>query len=191
MKYKSTNHKSPEVSFREAVVKGIADDKGLFFPTKISKFPESFFKKLPRLSISEIGYEFLKPFVGNDLSDNELKYLLGDALNFDIPLVEIKPNVFSLELFHGPTLAFKDVGARIMARFLSKFIDKNNKVTVLVATSGDTGSAVANGFLNVEGIDVVVLYPKGMVSNIQEKQFNTKVQNKTAIEIKDSFDDCH
>ena len=190
MKYKSTNHKSSEVSFKEAVVKGLADDKGLFFPTEIPKLPESFFKKLSDLSLSQIGYEFLKPYVGNDIADNDLKTLLSDALNFDIPIVEVKPNVFSLELFHGPTLAFKDVGARIMARFLSKFVDKNKKVTVLVATSGDTGSAVAHGFLNVEGIDVVVLYPKGMVSNIQEKQFTTLGNNITALEVNGTFDDC-
>ncbi|RLD69106.1 MAG: threonine synthase [Bacteroidetes bacterium] len=190
MKYKSTNHKSPEVSFKNAVVKGLADDKGLFFPVEIPKLPESFFKKLSRLSLREIGHEVLKPYVGDDLSDNELKALLDDALNFDIPLVEIKPQIFSLELFHGPTLAFKDVGARIMARFLSKFVDKNKKVTVLVATSGDTGSAVANGFLNVEGIDVVVLYPKGMVSNIQEKQFTTLGSNIAALEVNGTFDDC-
>ena len=190
MKYKSTNHKSPEVSFKEAVVKGLADDKGLFFPVEIPKLPESFFKKLPGLSLSEIAYEFLNPYVGDDLPDDELKAILDGALNFNIPLVEIEAHVFSLELFHGPTLAFKDVGARIMARFLSKFVDKNKKVTVLVATSGDTGSAVANGFLNVEGIDVVVLYPKGMVSNIQEKQFTTLGNNITALEVNGTFDDC-
>ncbi len=190
MKYKSTNHQSSEVSFKEAVVRGLADDKGLFFPKEIPKLAESFFKKLPGLSLSEIGYEFLKPYVGDDLSDDALKTILDDALNFNIPLVEIKPQVFSLELFHGPTLAFKDVGARIMARFLSKFVDKNKKVTVLVATSGDTGSAVANGFLNVEGIEVVVLYPKGMVSNIQEKQFTTLGNNITALEVNGTFDDC-
>ena len=190
MRYISTNHKSSGVSFKEAVVKGLADDKGLFFPMEIPKLPGSFLKQLNDLSLSEIGYGFLKPYVGNDLPDRELKVLLDDALNFDIPLVEIKPNVFSLELFHGPTLAFKDVGARIMARFLSKFVDKSKKVTVLVATSGDTGSAVANGFLNVGGIEVVVLYPKGMVSNIQEKQFTTLGNNITALEVNGTFDDC-
>jgi len=190
MKYKSTNNKSEQVSFKDAVVKGLAADGGLYFPLEIPKLPESFFKKLPELSISEIAYEFLKPYVGGDLSDNELKELLTDALNFEIPLVELKQNVYSLELFHGPTLAFKDVGARVMARFLSKFAGKKNKVTILVATSGDTGSAVANGFLDVEGIDVVVLYPKGMVSNIQEKQFTTLGKNITALEINGTFDDC-
>ncbi len=190
MKYKSTNNKSEEVSFKDAVVKGLADDGGLFFPMEIPKLPESFFKRLPEMPISEIAYAFLKPYIGGELSDNELNTLLFDALDFDIPLVEVKQGVYSLELFHGPTLAFKDVGARVMARFLSKFADKNNKVTVLVATSGDTGSAVANGFLNVEGIEVVVLYPKGMVSNIQEKQFTTLGKNITALEVKGTFDDC-
>ena len=190
MKYRSTNNKSTKVSFKDAVIKGLADDKGLFFPMEIPKLQDSFFKRLPGLSISEIAFEFLKPYTGNDLSDNELKELLADALNFDIPLVEVKQGIFSLELFHGPTLAFKDVGARIMARFLSKFVGKNKKVTILVATSGDTGSAVANGFLNVEGIDVVVLYPKGMVSNIQEKQFTTLGKNITALEVNGTFDDC-
>jgi threonine synthase len=190
MKYRSTNNKSTKVSFKDAVIKGLADDKGLFFPMEIPKLQDSFFKRLPGLSISEIAFEFLKPYVGNDLSDNELKELLTDALNFDIPLVEVKQGVFSLELFHGPTLAFKDVGARVMARFLSKFVGKNKKVTILVATSGDTGSAVANGFLNVDGIDVVVLYPKGMVSNIQEKQFTTLGKNITALEVNGTFDDC-
>lgn len=190
MKYRSTNNKSAKASFKDAVIKGLADDKGLFFPMEIPKLPDAFFKKLPELSISEIAFEFLKPYVGNDLPDNELKELLSDALNFDIPLVEVKPGIFSLELFHGPTLAFKDVGARVMARFLSKFADKNKKVTILVATSGDTGSAVANGFLDVEGIDVVVLYPKGMVSNIQEKQFTTLGKNITALEVNGTFDDC-
>ena len=190
MKYKSTNGKSKEVSFKEAVVKGLADDGGLFFPIEIPKLPESFFKKLPELSISEIAYTFLKPYVDGDLSDDELKTLLFDALNFDIPLIKIKPNSYSLELFHGPTLAFKDVGARIMARFLSKFIEKDKKLSILVATSGDTGSAVANGFLDIEGIDVVVLYPKGMVSDIQEKQFTTLGKNITALEVNGTFDDC-
>lgn len=190
MKYKSTNNKSEKVSFKEAVIKGLADDKGLFFPMEIPKLPGSFFKKLPELSISEIAFEFLKPYVGGDLPDNELETLLTDALNFDVPLVEVKPGIFSLELFHGPTLAFKDVGARVMARFLSKFVGKNKKVTILVATSGDTGSAVANGFLDVEGIDVVVLYPKGKVSNIQEKQFTTLGKNITALEVNGTFDDC-
>ena len=190
MKYKSTNGKSKEVSFKEAVVKGLADDGGLFFPMEIPKLPESFFKKLPELSISEIAYTFLKPYVDGDLPDDELKTLLFDALNFDIPLIKIKPNSYSLELFHGPTLAFKDVGARIMARFLSKFIEKDKKLSILVATSGDTGSAVANGFLDIEGIDVIVLYPKGMVSDIQEKQFTTLGKNITALEVNGTFDDC-
>ncbi|MCK5455514.1 MAG: threonine synthase [Melioribacteraceae bacterium] len=190
MKYKSTNGKSKEVSFKEAVVKGLADDGGLFFPIEIPKLPESFFKKLPELSISEIAYTFLKPYVDGDLSDDELKTLLFDALNFDIPLIKIKPNTYSLELFHGPTLAFKDVGARIMARFLSKFIEKDKKLSILVATSGDTGSAVASGFYDVEGINVYLLYPSGKVSDIQEMQLTTFDKNITALEIDGTFDDC-
>ncbi len=190
MNFYSTNKKSNKVSFKEAVIKGLADDKGLYFPEEIPLLPLSFFQELEKFSISEIAYHFLKPYVGNDLSNNDLIDLLNDALNFDIPLVKVHNNIYSLELFHGPTLAFKDVGARVMARFLSKFINKDNKVTILVATSGDTGSAVANGFLDVAGIDVVVLYPKAMVSEIQEKQFTTLGKNISALEVKGTFDDC-
>ena len=190
MKYKSTNNKSAEVNFAEAVVKGLADDKGLFFPLEIPELPKSFFEDLENKKINEIAFDFLKPYVGNVLSDNEIKEILDDALNFEIPLVEVEKDVYSLELFHGPTLAFKDVGARVMARFLNKFTGNDKKVTVLVATSGDTGSAVASGFLGVEGVEVVVLYPKGMVSNIQEKQFTTLGKNITALEVSGNFDDC-
>jgi len=190
MNYYSTNKKSEKVSFKEAVVKGLADDKGLYFPEYIPSLPKSFFNDIEQYKIHEIAYRFLKPYTGNSLSDNDLIDLLSDALNFDIPLINLHSNVYSLELFHGPTLAFKDVGARVMARFLSKFVAQNGKLTILVATSGDTGSAVANGFLDVEGIDVVVLYPKGMVSEIQEKQFTTLGKNITALEVKGTFDDC-
>lgn len=190
MNYKSTNNKSEIVNFDKAVVKGLADDKGLFFPLEIPKLPDSFFDNLGAMKLSQIAYHFLRPYVGNVLSDSEIEEILSDALNFEIPLVEIEKDVFSLELFHGPTNAFKDVGARVMARFLAKFSGKNKKVTVLVATSGDTGSAVANGFLDVEGVEVVVLYPKGMVSNIQEKQFTTLGKNIIALEISGTFDDC-
>ncbi len=190
MNYYSTNKKSNKVSFKQAVIKGLADDKGLYFPENIPPLPKTFFDEIKNLSISEIAYAFLKPYVGNDLSDNELTELLKDALNFDIPLKSIHNNTHTLELFHGPTLAFKDVGARVMARFLSKFVSGAGKVTILVATSGDTGSAVANGFLDVEGIDVVVLYPKGMVSEIQEKQFTTLGKNIKALEVNGTFDDC-
>ena len=190
MKYKSTNNKSAEVNFAEAVVKGLADDKGLFFPLEVPELPKSFFENLENKKINEIAFDFLKPYVGNVLPDKEIKEILDDALNFEIPLVEVEKDVYSLELFHGPTLAFKDVGARVMARFLNKFTGKDKKVTVLVATSGDTGSAVASGFLDVEGVEVVVLYPKGMVSNIQEKQFTTLGKNITALEVSGNFDDC-
>ncbi len=190
MNYYSTNKKSNKVSFKQAVIKGLADDKGLYFPENIPLLPKTFFDEIKNLSISEIAYAFLKPYVGNDLSDNELTELLKDALNFDIPLKSIHNNTHTLELFHGPTLAFKDVGARVMARFLSKFVSVAGKVTILVATSGDTGSAVATGFLDVEGIDVVVLYPKGMVSEIQEKQFTTLGKNIKALEVNGTFDDC-
>jgi threonine synthase len=190
MNYYSTNKKAQKVSFKQAVIKGLADDKGLFFPEKIPQLAESFFNEIEQLSIPEIAYRFLKPYVAEDLSNNELIDLLNDALNFEIPLINVHEQIYSLELFHGPTLAFKDVGARVMARFLSKFAASDNKVTILVATSGDTGSAVANGFLDVEGIDVFVLYPKGMVSQIQEKQFTTLGKNIVALEVNGSFDDC-
>ena len=190
MNYKSTNNKSEIVNFDQAVVKGLADDKGLFFPLEIPKLPDSFFKNIKTMKLSEIAFQFLKPYLGNVLTEKEIADILNDALNFEIPLVKVAENVYSLELFHGPTHAFKDVGARVMARFLAKFSGKNKKVTVLVATSGDTGSAVASGFLDVEGVEVVVLYPKGMVSTIQEKQFTTLGKNITALEISGTFDDC-
>jgi threonine synthase len=189
MKFFSTNHNTEPVSFREAVIQGLADDRGLFYPENIPELPASFFEKLRDLSLPEIAFEFLKPYVGNDLSDVALRSLLEEALNFDIPLVELEKDEYTLELFHGPTMAFKDVGARTMARFLSRFTNRS-KVTILVATSGDTGSAVAQGFYHVEGIDVVVLYPKNQVSNIQEKQFTTLGGNITALEVKGTFDDC-
>jgi threonine synthase len=190
MNYKSTNNQSAIVDFKEAVIKGLANDKGLFFPLEIPKLPDYFFKELEGMEMSEIAFYFLKNYVGNVLSDKEIKQIVEEALNFDIPLLEIEPNIYALELYHGPTLAFKDVGARVMARFLAKFSGKDKKITVLVATSGDTGSAVANGFFNVKGVEVVVLYPKGMVSNIQEKQFTTLGKNIIALEIDGTFDDC-
>lgn len=190
MKYKSTNNKSELVSFRDAVLKGLADDNGLYFPTEIPSLPETFFKNLPKMKLPEMAFEFLKPYIGNDLEPTELKDLLEEALNFDIPLVQLDADKYALELFHGPTLAFKDVGARIMARLFSRFRRGNRKITILAATSGDTGSAVANGFLGVDGIQVVVLYPHGMVSNLQEKQFTTLGKNITAVEVNGTFDDC-
>lgn len=189
MKFYSTHHKTKSVSFKEAVIQGLADDEGLFFPESIPELSTSFFERLPKLSLSEIAFEFLKPYVGMELPDTTLKSLLEEALSFEIPLVELEKNEYALELFHGPTLAFKDVGARTMARFLSKFTDRS-KVTILVATSGDTGSAVAHGFYDVAGIDVVVLYPKNQVSHIQEKQFTTLGGNITALEVNGTFDNC-
>lgn len=179
-------------TLEEAVVKGLASDKGLFMPESIKLLPQEFFNTIENLSFQEIAYRVADAFFGEDIPAETLKEIVYDTLNFDTPLVEVKENSYSLELFHGPTLAFKDVGGRFMARLLGYFIRKEGKkqVNVLVATSGDTGSAVANGFLGVEGIHVYVLYPKGKVSEIQEKQFTTLGQNITALEVDGTFDDC-
>jgi threonine synthase len=193
MKYYSTNHSVPEVSLAEAVVKGLSGDKGLWMPERIARMPETFFAELPWMSFQEISFEVAQAFFGEDIPENELKEIVYGALNFETPMVPVTENIASLELFHGPTLAFKDVGARFMARTLGYFIRQRGDgrpVTVLVATSGDTGSAVANGFLGVPGIEVVVLYPKGKVSAIQECQFTTLGQNITALEVDGTFDDC-
>lgn len=193
MKYYSTNEKIKNVSLEEAVVKGLADDKGLFMPETIKKLPNSFFHLIQTMSFQEIACQVANAFFGEDIEKEELKKIVYETLEFDTPLVHIKNNIYSLELYHGPTLAFKDVGARFMSRILRYFIQKNgtkNTINVLVATSGDTGSAVANGFLGVEGINVFVLYPKGKVSKIQESQFTTLGQNITALEIDGTFDDC-
>ena len=192
MKYYSTNKQTPFASLEEAVVKGLAGDKGLYMPEKIKVLPASFFETIDKLDFREIALEVAANFFGDDLPNDVLKDIVYDALNFDVPAVKVKDRIYSLELFHGPTLAFKDVGARFMARLLGYFIHKEGKkqVNVLVATSGDTGSAVANGFLGIEGIHVFVLYPKGKVSEIQEKQFATLGQNVTAIEVEGTFDDC-
>lgn len=191
MKYFSTNNTELRYSFKEAVIKGLAPDKGLFFPVSIPKLPDEFFKQLPNLSLPEIGFQLAKHFVGDDISEFELKKLTEEVLNFPIPLVKVEENVHTLELFHGPTCAFKDVGARFMSRCLSAFAKQNQKeVTILVATSGDTGSAVANGFLGVEGVKVIILYPAGKVSKIQEQQLTTMGQNITALEVDGTFDDC-
>ena len=191
MKYYSTNRKAPLVSFRESLLQGLAPDKGLYHPETIPTLPDSFFATLPGKSLVEIGVEVGGAFVGNDIPEGDLLTLLEDVFQFDIPLVQVEEDIHSLELWHGPTLSFKDVGARFMARcvgYLNR--DENQKVTVLVATSGDTGSAVANGFLGVEGVEVVILYPSGKVSQIQEQQLTTLGQNITALEVKGTFDDC-
>lgn len=192
MKYYSTNKNAPDATLEEAVVKGLAADRGLYMPAEIMKLPVSFFDEIDKLSFQEIAYRVADAFFGSDIPEETLKQIVYDTLSFDVPAVKVKDGIYSLELFHGPTLAFKDVGARFMARLLGYFIRKEGKkqVNVLVATSGDTGSAVANGFLGVEGIHVYVLYPKGKVSEIQEKQFTTLGNNITAIEINGTFDDC-
>ena len=192
MKYYSTNKQASEASLEEAVVKGLAVDRGLFMPFVIHSLPESFYEEIENLSFQEIAYRVADAFFGEDVPADTLKQIVYDTLNFDVPLVKVNEQIYSLELFHGPTLAFKDVGGRFMARLLGYFIRKEGKkqVNVLVATSGDTGSAVANGFLGVEGIHVYVLYPKGKVSEIQEKQFTTLGKNITAIEVDGTFDDC-
>ena len=192
MKYYSTNQQAPIASLEEAVVKGLASDKGLFMPEQIKALPQSFYDNIENLSFQEIAYQVADAFFGEDIPAETLKEIVYDTLNFDVPLVHVNDNIYSLELFHGPTLAFKDVGGRFMARLLGYFIRKagSKDVNVLVATSGDTGSAVANGFLGVDGIHVYVLYPKGKVSEIQEKQFTTLGQNITALEVDGTFDDC-
>lgn len=192
MNYYSTKKESPETSLQEAVIKGLAPDNGLYMPNKINKLPNSFFDNIDRYSFQEISFEVAKAFFGEDIPSEDLKKIVNETLSFDTPLVHVNNNIYSLELFHGPTLAFKDVGGRFMARILSYFIDQKKKqnIKVLVATSGDTGSAVANGFLGVEGIQVYVLYPKGKVSEIQECQFTTLGQNITALEVSGTFDDC-
>ncbi|MEN8116038.1 MAG: threonine synthase [Bacteroidota bacterium] len=191
MRYYSTNKNTPEVSLKEAVVKGLAADNGLFMPERIEKFDSSFFDTIQNLSFQEIAFEVAKKFFGEDIEEKKLKEIVFDTLQFDCPVVKVTDTIYSLELFHGPTLAFKDVGARFMARLLNYFLgEKEELVNVLVATSGDTGSAVANGFLGVPGIHVYVLYPKGKVSRIQESQFTTLGKNITAIEIDGTFDDC-
>jgi threonine synthase len=195
MNYYSTNKITAATSLSEAVVNGLANDGGLFMPENITVLPAEFFKTIEKMSFQKIAYKVANALFGEDVESGELQKIVYDALNFDIPLVEVEKDIYSLELFHGPTLAFKDVGARFMSRMLAYFIrktgnEKAEQVNVLVATSGDTGSAVANGFLGVEGIRVFVLYPKGKVSAIQECQFTTLGQNITAIEVDGVFDDC-
>ncbi len=192
MKYYSTNGQAPIADLHKAVVKGLAEDRGLYMPERINKLPKAFFDDIEKMSFQEISYAVANAFFGEDVEADALHDIVYDTLSFDCPVVKIKDNIYTLELFHGPTLAFKDVGARFMARLLQYFIRQEGKeqVNVLVATSGDTGSAVANGFLGVDGIHVYVLYPKGKVSPIQECQFTTLGKNITAIEVDGVFDDC-
>lgn len=192
MKFYSTNGKAPIATLEKAVVKGLAEDKGLYMPERIKALPKEFFDNIENLSFQEIAYTVADAFFGEDVPAEDLKKIVYDTLAFDCPCVKVTDTIYSLELFHGPTLAFKDVGARFMARLLQYFLKKEGagQVNVLVATSGDTGSAVANGFLGVEGIHVYVLYPKGKVSPIQECQFTTLGQNITAVEVDGVFDDC-
>jgi len=191
MLYYSTNRQSQKADFKEATIKGQAPDKGLYFPESLPKLQTKFIEHLNDYSKEEIAFTAIQPFVGNTIPAAILKKIVAETINFDFPLVKIKDNVFSLELFHGPTLAFKDVGARFMSRCLGYFVqDINKPVTVLVATSGDTGGAVASGFYNVEGVNVVILYPSGKVSSVQEMQLTTLGKNITAIEIEGNFDDC-
>lgn len=197
MKYYSTNHKAPIATLEKAVVKGLAEDRGLYMPEVIKRLPQEFFDNIENMTFQEIAYTVADAFFGEDVEAEALKKIVYDTLAFDCPVVKVEDGIYALELFHGPTLAFKDVGARFMARLLQYFIKgqgegskEQGDVNVLVATSGDTGSAVANGFLGVDGIHVYVLYPKGKVSKIQESQFTTLGKNITAIEVDGVFDDC-
>ncbi|WP_077398737.1 threonine synthase [Cellulophaga omnivescoria] len=191
MNYYSLNKKAPNTTFKNAVIKGLAPDKGLYFPESITPLPEDFFKNIDNLSNIEIAFAAIKQFVSPEIPEDVLKTIVEETLSFDFPVIQLNENVSTLELFHGPTMAFKDVGARFMARCLGYFNkDNTNEVTVLVATSGDTGGAVANGFLGVKGVNVVILYPSGKVSDIQEKQLTTLGQNITALEVDGVFDDC-
>lgn len=191
MKYYSTNHNSGNVSLSEAVVRGLAPDRGLYMPEQIKRLPESFFEGIAEMSLQEISYVVADAFFGEDIPAEDLRRIVYETMSFPIPVSRVDEDIYSLELFHGPTLAFKDVGARFMARLLGYFNkDSKQLVNVLVATSGDTGSAVANGFLGVDGVHVYVLYPKGKVSPIQESQFTTLGRNITAVEVDGVFDDC-
>jgi len=198
LKYYSTNKNSETVSFKDATIKGQAPDKGLYFPETIPQIEKSLIDNIEKLSNEEIAFRVIKPYVGSEINDDDLFKIVSETVNFPIPLVKVNENIFSLELFHGPTLAFKDVGARFMSRCLAYFIGRDaesgltgkNKVTVLVATSGDTGGAVAHGFYDVPGVDVIILYPSGKVSPVQEKQLTTLGKNIRALEIEGNFDDC-
>lgn len=191
MRYYSLNNSSPLTSFKKAVQNGIAPDRGLYFPEEITPISEDFINNISDYSNEEIAYEVIKQFIGDEIPTNILKEIIKKTISFDFPVVNLDDNIGSLELFHGPTMAFKDVGARFMSQCLEYFNhNKNEEITVLVATSGDTGGAVANGFLNAKGVQVVILYPKGKVSEIQEKQLTTLGNNITALEVDGVFDDC-
>ncbi|MGB6269105.1 MAG: threonine synthase [Olleya sp.] len=191
MNYYSLNHKAPNTTFKNAVIKGLAPDKGLYFPESITPLPASFFENIDDLSYNDIAFQALQQFVSPDIPEAILKTIIEETLTFDFPVIKLNDSISTLELFHGPTMAFKDVGARFMARCLGYFNQNNtNEVTVLVATSGDTGGAVANGFLGVKGVNVVILYPSGKVSDIQEKQLTTLGKNIKALEVDGVFDDC-
>ena len=191
MNYYSLHHKSPNTTFKNAVVQGLAKDRGIYFPETITPLSEDFIQNIANFTNQEIAYEVIKQFIGDEIPTEQLKHIIKETVSFDFPLVNIDHNTASLELFHGPTMAFKDVGATFMARCLEYFnIESKEEVTVLVATSGDTGGAVANGFLGAKGVKVVILYPSGKVSDVQEKQLTTLGQNITALEVDGVFDDC-
>ncbi|HVS98543.1 MAG TPA: threonine synthase [Puia sp.] len=191
MKYYSLNRTSPDVDFREATIRGQAPDKGLYFPRSIPAPDPALLQTIDRRSREEIAFRVIHPYVGHTIPDAELHRIVAETIHFDFPLVPVSPSIYSLELFHGPTLAFKDVGARFMSRCLGYFVRGNDKpVTVLVATSGDTGGAVASGFYNIDGVRVVILYPSGKVSSVQELQLTTLAGNITALEVDGTFDDC-
>ena len=191
MNYYSLHRKSPNTTFKKAVKEGLAKDRGIYFPEEINPLSADFFKNIEKYSKEEIAFEAIKQFVGDEIPKTILKKIIKETVSFDFPVVEIENNIGTLELFHGPTMAFKDVGARFMSSCLEYFnLENNEEITVLVATSGDTGGAVANGFLNTKGVKVVILYPSGKVSNIQEKQLTTLGNNITALEVDGTFDDC-
>ncbi|WP_392348860.1 threonine synthase [uncultured Polaribacter sp.] len=191
MNYYSLHHKSPNTSFKNAVIQGLAKDRGIYFPENITPLSKDFIANITEYTNHEIAYEAIKQFVGDEIPTEKLKEIIKETISFDFPLVKVDDNIASLELFHGPTMAFKDVGAKFMAQCLAYFNkDNEEEVTVLVATSGDTGGAVANGFLGAKGVNVVILYPSGKVSNVQEKQLTTLGQNITALEVDGVFDDC-
>lgn len=191
MKYFSTNRESQVVDFREATIKGQPDDKGLFFPVAVPQVEQGLFTEIEGLANEEIAFRVIKPYIGDTITEDSLFKIVMETVNFPIPLIKVTDDIYSLELFHGPTMAFKDIGARFMSRCLSYFVkNKAQNITILVATSGDTGGAVANGFYGVEGVNVIILYPSGKVSPVQEKQLTTPGKNIHALEVKGNFDDC-